>query len=550
MATIQLTTTNYNGESGNITFYPCNSGITSSDLGTNTFPHEIIDTENYEGTYDVLFTGLTSGTNQRCYIQIPCTDCARPISGLTTSELFFQYNIGQTTIIYTGGTAQDVCNAKDYMDDPNNFGTYGEGAQTVQIGPDNRVYLTDFLGDCTTAADSHYIMYDGSTRVIRQVVNGILDMTVVDCFVAPTDTPTPTPEATSTPTPTPEPPTATPTPTPQAATATPTPTGAPTGTPTPTPTSAPLATDTPTPTPLPATSTPTPTPLPATSTPTPTPTATGAPTSTPVPPTATPTATPPPPSPTPTPTPTSTPTSTPVPPTVTPTPTPTATPTATPLPPTSTPTPTATPTPDPTPNWVNNGSFVCSGCDKHYQEVDNNQYSPTYGQTRMGNIAEYNSTFCGGCCGQSTAPLWELNESQYVCVGTDLYTEEVDNNPCSATFGNTRAGVLFIADSYDCGYPTPTPTPTATPTPTPMSFEAFFGSGYGNSTSAACNDAGINNRTLYSNCDGGSFGVGCTIYVDVFPNPLTGNGYVYINGGNWDVNTSTGIVERLSSEQC
>ena len=224
MATIQLTTTNYNGESGKITFYPCNSGITSTDLGTYTFPHEIIDTENYEGTYDILFTGLTSGTNQRCYIQIPCTDCARPISGLTTSELFSQYNVGASVTVYTGGTVQDVCNAKDFMDDPNNFGTYGEGAQTIQIGSDNRVYATDFLGDCTTVADSYYIMYDGPTRVIRQVVNGFLDMTVVDCASAPTPTPTPAP--TDTPTPTPI----------TGATSTPTPTPQPTDTPTPTPT--------------------------------------------------------------------------------------------------------------------------------------------------------------------------------------------------------------------------------------------------------------------------------------------------------------------------
>ena len=705
MATIQLTTTNYNGESGTLYFTPCNTSGSTSNLGTFTFPHEIVDTENYEGTYQVSFTGLSSGINQICYIQIPCTDCSRP-TGLTQTDLWDTYSPDNELIVDFTGSALAACEA---LNDINNNSAALRSNFTTQIGPDNRVYATVVLGDCSTIADGFYIIIENDVKVIREVSGGFLtnqilcdneptstptatptatptvtpiptdtptptpeatstptatptpipcvtsvqfeidvpgEVRYVDCcgttiyetfgigpqvinnclqegslfqtsasisFVnydnvpcncgAPTDTPTPTPTstptvtptptpvtgATSTPTPTPQP-TDTPTPTPSGSsmlpltirstafathtesdlkvyvsvnsgdweeylpdapwastttngymsnypnisstiianegdniriglrngsnqdiqfgegqnlndtmaneqlyyvaycglsapftfsatsnniiyfninvnagsfvlcnnvpTATPTPTGAATQTPTPTPTSAPLATDTPTPTPEPATATPTPTPQAATATPTPTP----------EPPTATPTATPPPPSPTPTVTPTST--ATPVPPTETPTPTPTSTATPTPEPPTATPTPTPTATPDPTSNWVNNGSFVCSGCDKHYQEVDNNQYSPTYGQTRMGNIAEYNSTFCGGCCGQSTAANWVYNNSN-TCVGYDLYEQEVDNNPCSPTYGNTRAGALLDHENYGCGYPTPTPTLTATPTPTP-----------------------------------------------------------------------------------
>jgi hypothetical protein len=100
--------------------------------------------------------------------------------------------------------------------------------------------------------------------------------------------------------------------------------------------------------------------------------------------------------------------------------------------------------------------------------------------------------------------------------------------------------------------PTPTPTSTSTPTPTPTSggVTSFGGCGYGSSVSAACNDAGINNRTLYSDCDAGSFGVGCYVYVDTFPNPLTGYTNVFMNSACWDINSSTGIVTAFSSVQC
>jgi hypothetical protein len=101
---------------------------------------------------------------------------------------------------------------------------------------------------------------------------------------------------------------------------------------------------------------------------------------------------------------------------------------------------------------------------------------------------------------------------------------------------------------------TPTPTATSTPTPTPTPTEggvtSFGGCGYGSSTAAACNDAGINNRTLYSDCTSGTFGVGCFVYVDTFPNALTGYTNVFMNGASWDINSSTGQVTAYSSEQC
>lgn len=225
MATIQLTTTNYNGESANVQFFPCNSGSTYSNLGEQTFPLEITDTENYEGTYEVIFTGLTSGSNQVCYVQIPCSGCTRP-TGLTTTNLYLRYTPNGGSEIYYNGSAQEACDARDFM--LNNPMGYGEGALFSQIGPDNTAYSREITTDCATIADGFYILKENGSLIIREVSNGILSSNSFDCITI-TDTPTPTPGPTDTPTPTPASPTSTPT-------STPTPTPGPTDTPTPTPT--------------------------------------------------------------------------------------------------------------------------------------------------------------------------------------------------------------------------------------------------------------------------------------------------------------------------
>ncbi len=77
----------------------------------------------------------------------------------------------------------------------------------------------------------------------------------------------------------------------------------------------------------------------------------------------------------------------------------------------------------------------------------------------------------------------------------------------------------------------------------------YTGCGRGSSVAAACSDAS-NNRTFYSDCDSGTFGVGCYVYVDTFPNPLTGYNNVFMNGATWDISAVTGIITAYSSEQC
>jgi len=255
-----------------------------------------------------------------------------------------------------------------------------------------------------------------------------------------------------------------------------------------------VGTPTPTPTLIPATPTATPTPTPTpdvpppTRTPTPTPTPTGGPTFTP------------------TPTPTLT---------ATPTPTPTATtegPTFTP-----TPTPTVTPTATPVPECVISVGF----------EVD----SP--GDVRYVT-----------CCG--------ITKYETFGIGPQIIIDCLQYNSLFATSA-TISSINYSVSSCTCITPTPTATATPTPTPTPTlpaGLNAFTGCGRGTSEASVCNDASTNNRTLYSDCDSGTFGVGCYVYVDTFPNALTGYDYVFMNGATWDINSSTGVVTTYSSEQC
>ncbi len=101
-------------------------------------------------------------------------------------------------------------------------------------------------------------------------------------------------------------------------------------------------------------------------------------------------------------------------------------------------------------NWVNSGNYNCYGsCDKYNVEVDNNGCSPTYNQTRQGSLVESNSSFCGGCCGASPSANW-VNNGAADCFGTcTLYQPQIDANPCSPTYGDTRNADLGL--NTGCG---------------------------------------------------------------------------------------------------
>jgi hypothetical protein len=122
---------------------------------------------------------------------------------------------------------------------------------------------------------------------------------------------------------------------------------------------------------------------------------------------------------------------------------------------------------------------------------------------------------------------------------------KVDSNTVYVV-GNPSPIDGYITAIEVCATPTPTPTPTSTP---PTTVYEFTGCGRGSNADDACNDE-PNNRTFYSNCTTGTFGVGCVVYVDTTPNPLTGYNNVFMNGSTWDLNSSTGAVTSLSSQQC
>jgi hypothetical protein len=352
---------------------------------------------------------------------------------------------------------------------------------------------------------------------------------------------------------------------------------------------------TPTPTPTPtATPTPTPTPLPCSFSATivyglpitPTPTATG----------------------TPTPTPTPTVTSTPTGPTFTPTPTPTVTSTPTSTP-TVTPTPTATPIP---PDCVTQVTFdVDSGGTVGYINCCGTPVSGFYGigpqvindcvdvgtVTGIGatiSSITYGNTSCS-CVTPTPTPtatgtpitptptptatpvpqeliVYTGNSLNTACtsstpttvyhtgalqVGTILYLNSNYTNPVQPiTYLKQYDNQVYVVgiESIEDGTVTeivacPTATPTPTPTPTPGPLTTYTGCGYGSTESSTCFDVN-NNRTLYSNCNSLSFGINCIVYVDTFPNPLTGYDFVSINGSVWAINSSTGAITGLATEQC
>jgi hypothetical protein len=154
--------------------------------------------------------------------------------------------------------------------------------------------------------------------------------------------------------------------------------------------------------------------------------------------------------------------------------------------------------------------------------------------------------------GSSTANFVNRDiNSFYVCVGVNKHYQQIDINPCSATYNQTQTGALYQEDSTDCGYVPPSPSVTPTPSPTPVPPLTLFDfCGRGNSVVDACADAAANNRTFYSNCGPFDFTTGCYVYLNTSADPLIAFDYVYINGSLWTINNSTGQITGLSDPQC
>jgi hypothetical protein len=135
--------------------------------------------------------------------------------------------------------------------------------------------------------------------------------------------------------------------------------------------------------------------------------------------------------------------------------------------------------------------------------------------------------------------------SPYVCV---VLTGVASGPSFAIDLGNGSSYVGTNCTSCPAAPTTTTSAPTTTSSPPPLT--SYTGAGRGSSAGSACSDAGFN-RTFYSDCGPFDFGVGCTVYVSaVTYEKLLGYEFVYINDSNWNIQSSTGIISGLASEQC
>lgn len=80
---------------------------------------------------------------------------------------------------------------------------------------------------------------------------------------------------------------------------------------------------------------------------------------------------------------------------------------------------------------------------------------------------------------------------------------------------------------------------------------SYPNSGYGNSSSEACSMASAGLTTLISTSDPSTFGVGSVIYINPLGTSLlTGYTSLFMNGANWDLDPTTGVVIAYSLTQC
>jgi hypothetical protein len=200
------------------------------------------------------------------------------------------------------------------------------------------------------------------------------------------------------------------------------------------------------------------------------------------------------------------------------------------------------------PILTNQGYSTCSGTTLYTVFRDTNNLSGTYLDYYVNNV---NVGASEPAAGSSTANFVNRDiNSFYVCVVVNKHYQQIDINPCSATYNTTQTGALYQENSPDCGYVPPSPSVTPTPTPTPIPpLTSFDYCGRGNTVVDACADA-ANARIFYSNCGPFDFTTGCYVYLNTSADPLIAFEYVYINGSLWTINNSTGQITGLSDPQC
>lgn len=116
----------------------------------------------------------------------------------------------------------------------------------------------------------------------------------------------------------------------------------------------------------------------------------------------------------------------------------------------------------------------------------------------------------------------------------------------------TQVDIIQAANLYGLPYQTNGGDPTSMDEfyGAAVAFTMYTGCGRSNTNEGVCFDASQANRTFYSNCGPFDFGIGCVVYVDLYPNALISYDYVQINGATWTINNSTGVITGFADYQC
>ena len=106
------------------------------------------------------------------------------------------------------------------------------------------------------------------------------------------------------------------------------------------------------------------------------------------------------------------------------------------------------------PVWTPTGYTTCIGCSNVTVYRNTNICSSTYQHYQVNGSDVGTTEPSRAAC--NTSPNFVNDGSNTICQGYNLHQRTIDNNPCSASFGNNGVGALIQANSASCGYTTAT----------------------------------------------------------------------------------------------
>jgi hypothetical protein len=97
-----------------------------------------------------------------------------------------------------------------------------------------------------------------------------------------------------------------------------------------------------------------------------------------------------------------------------------------------------------TPNFVSQGYNTCVGCTNYLVFRDDNPCSPTYNNYRVNGVNVGNTAPTSGNC--NTTANW-TSQMYVTCVNCNSYLVYRDTNPCSATYNNYRVNGVNVGNT-------------------------------------------------------------------------------------------------------